>query len=337
MSTLNNGSLPALVDLTTIKFLDEVQSLDASLMLTSWMVKVEDIPANTGDTKRFSEIDLEEYASNKNEWDQSDQALVQQGHTKDMVFKRVSKDISITYEMRTQNKYTEVVRRLTNLAKLIPNRMDLDLAHRITFATDTSYTDKDGATVDTTTGDSLAWASTAHTLTGSATTYRNILAGNPQFSKGSLESIEKLGVEETFNNFWEKMAMNFDVIFCSDDPNTNNNIDEVINSTASPDGLNEGVINVNQGRYRKVRIPRLATTATGAVDSTKAKRWGIIDAGNSDFMMGITERPRLKTPALGNNGEDFSTDDWNFGARWGYGIVVVSGRSAKFSKWDGTS
>ena len=48
--------------------------------------------------------------------------------------------------------------------------------------------------------------------------------------------------------------MKFDIIFCSDDPATNNNIDEVILSTASPEGLNAGVVNVNQGRYRKVII-----------------------------------------------------------------------------------
>jgi hypothetical protein len=42
--------------------------------------------------------------------------------------------------------------------------------------------------------------SAVHKLTGSATTYNNIISGNPQFSKGALENAEKLFVEETYNN-----------------------------------------------------------------------------------------------------------------------------------------
>jgi hypothetical protein len=40
----------------------------------------------------------------------------------------------------------------------------------------------------------------AHTLTGSATTYSNAITSNPAFSKAALENAEKLFVEETYNN-----------------------------------------------------------------------------------------------------------------------------------------
>ena len=111
--------------------------------------------------------------------------------------------------------------------------MELDLSHRITFGTATSYVDMDGVTVDLTVGDGLSLFNAAHTVRGSATTYRNILSGNPAFSKSSLEGMEKLVVEETINQFGEKMAMPFDIIFSTDDPNTVNTIRTELNSTSS--------------------------------------------------------------------------------------------------------
>ena len=112
---------------------------------------------------------------------------MQEGYTKTLTSYRVADDIGITYEMRTQNKYPDVVRRLTNLSSQGFNRRELDLTHRITFGTATSYMDMDGRTIDTTVGDTLALFSTAHTLKGSSATYRNRLANNPQVSRGSIE------------------------------------------------------------------------------------------------------------------------------------------------------
>jgi len=63
------------------------------------------------------------------------------------------------------------------------SREDLNLSMFISFGTATSYTDMDGQTVDVSTGDSLAPFYSAHTLTGSTTTFRTILANNPAFSE----------------------------------------------------------------------------------------------------------------------------------------------------------
>lgn len=296
------------------------------------------IPMNTGNTRTFSEIDLEEYASKKREGSQSTRAQVQQGYSKTGTLYRTSKDIGITYEMRTQGKYLEIKEKLTNLGKLAPNRMDLDLTHRFTFGTDTSYTDMDGETVDVSVGDTKALFATDHTLRGSSTTFRNRLANNPQFSRGALEAMEKMRVENTFNQFGEKMTISDDILWSSDDPNTVNTIAETLRSTSNPTQSNPGVINTQVGKYRHVVMPRLATTATGAGDSTKAKYWGVASSAMSTAYLGVHEEPRLKTPpAEGKSNEEFSTDDWTFGVRSGYMIVVVSAAWCAMSSGDGAA
>lgn len=45
--------------------------------------------------------------------------------------------------------------------------------------------------------------------------------------------------------------------------------------------------------------------------------------------------PYLKTPMDGNNGEEFSSENWNYLAGADYGIVIVSPKWAKLSKGTG--
>lgn len=303
----------------------------------SGMFKVVPISSNTGNTRNFSEIDGEEFAKRKDEGDQSQRAKIQQGYSKTMMSYRVSLDIGITYEMRTQNKYPEVVARLTNLGRQVANRLELDLQHRIGFASATTYTDMDGTSVDISVGDTLALASTVHTLRGSSTTFRNILANNPRLSKGALEGMERLITENTFNQFGQKMVMPFDILWTTDDPNTVNTAKEYLQSTADVEGAHEGVINVYKSKYRHVVLPYVATTATGGIDTTKRYYWGLASSVYSTAYLGVWEEPHLKKPSDLNSGEDFSTDDWEFGARGGYGICTVSGTWLKISYGDGTA
>jgi hypothetical protein len=334
---LNTISLSDFVALAKTVWIKEKKSLVQSARKSGMFVE-DPIPQNSGNSRQYSEIDLEEYAKVKGQGDQAQRARVQQGYNKTLTLYRVAVDIGITYEMRSQNKYPEVVRRLTNLASLGENRMDLDLTHRFTFGTATSYTDMDGRTVDTTVGDeTLALFGTAHTLRGSSTTFRNRLANNPQLSKGALEGMEQLVVEQTYNQHGEKVSVPFDIIWTSDDPNTINVAREYLQSTAAVEATNNGVVNVYKGKYRHVILPRLATSAVGAVDSTKRRYWGLASSMMSSAYLAVHESPRLKTPSNLNAGEEFSTDDWNFGVRAGYGIAVVSGAWVKFSSGDGVA
>lgn len=304
----------------------------------SGLFKEVPIPNMTGNTRTFSEIDLEEYASKKREGDQSTRARVQQGYSKTGTLYRVSKDIGITYEMRSYGKYDEIKNKLTNLGGLAPKRLDLDLTHRLTFGTATSYVDIDQDTIDISIGDTLALFATNHTLRGSSTTFRNILANNPKFSPGALEAMESMRNQNTYNQFGEKMSISADIIWSSNDPNTVRAIAEALRSTSNPTQNNPGVVNTQSGKYRHVVLPRLDTTASGGNDSTKSKRWGIASSEMSTAYLGMNEEPHLKLPPVnGNNNEEFSTDDFNFGVRAGWMIVIVSAAWISVSLGDGTA
>lgn len=313
-----------------------MKGLDSVMMAArnSGMFRVDAIPDHQGNTKEYSEIDLEEYADDKPEGDQAARARVQQGYNKIGTLYRVSKDIGITYEMRHYNKYIDVITRLMNLGKLAANRMELDLSHRITFATNTSYTNRNGATIDVTTGDGLALASTAHTVKGSSSTFRTRLANNPVFSKGGIEGMEQMIIENSINQFGEKITIPYDILWSTDDANTCNTIAEYLKSTAAPSQNNDGVINVYAGKYKHVWLPRVATTSLGAVDSTKAKYWGLASSQNSQAFLGVNEEPHMKE--MVGNEKDFSTEDWNTGAAAGYFIVIPGARWFGFSSGDAT-
>ena len=309
-----------------------------SAMRGSGLVREIAIPQMTGNTREFSEVDLEEYATRKGEDDKAARAKVQQGYTKIGTLQRIAKDIGISYELRTQGKYFEIKQRITNLGKLGPNRMDLDLSHRLTFGTATTYTNMDGEVVDISVGDTLALFSTAHTLRGSSTTFRNRLANNPQLSRGALESMETMRNLNCFNQFGEKMYIVDNVLWTTDDPNTMNTAKELLRSMANPTQNNSNVVNVYQNKYKLVMLPRVATDANGAPDSTKAKYWGVASTESSTLYLGVAEEPRLKTPpADGKSNEEFDTDAWNFGTRAGYMVVTVSATWVGFSSGDATA
>lgn len=308
-------------------------------MLNSGMVQRVDIPANTGNTREISSVDTNEYLTYKPESDQAARGKIQQGYSNTITSYRVAENVGISYEMRTQNKYPEVIRRLTNAGKKGPNTIDLDLSHRITFGIATSYTDRDGRTISVVTGASSSQQlfDTDHPLAGSTTTYRNRLAGNPRISRGALEGMERLITEETYNALGEKVTARFDILFTTDDPNSVNTAREYLQSTAEPSAVNAGVVNPYKGKYKHVVLPRVATTAAGAPDSTKRYYWGIASSEMSTLYCGIWETPHLIPPSANSNSEDIQTDDWEFRNRAGYGISVVEGMWIKFSSGDGTA
>ena len=189
----------------------------------------------------------------------------------------------------------------------------------------------DGETITTTTGDALALVYSTHTLAHSSTTYSNNVSGNPAFSQGALESAESLFVSDILSNFGERRVMVPNTIVTSDDPTTCRAVAQVLQSTADVDAAQSGVVNTYKGKYRHVALPYLATSATGARDSTKKRYWFLVSAtGNANTgwqaYHGVFETMNLKTPTAGSNGEDFSNDDWKFGVRGSHSIATLSGR-----------
>jgi hypothetical protein len=281
-----------------------------------------------GKTKLYDEFDTETYADDKAEGQAMAKARVNVGYDKTMTAKVVAKSVDITYEERRQNRYQRVKSKITSLMSLCDNRIDLDLTHRITFATSTSYTDLNGQTVDTTVGDGLALASTVHTLSASSTTYSNRLTGDPAFSQTALQAALLIAASQIYNNFGQRRVINFNAIFCWSDPGTEQAIDQLLNSTADVDAVQAGIVNVYKGKFTKVVLPNLATDANGAYDSTKKRWWGIAAIGQGEMGFqahyGEWDAPRMTTPQPGNNGENIDTLNWTYATYAMFGSVIVS-------------
>ena len=314
-------------DTTERRFM-EGPSLVSDLESVKSLYMVESIPNGTGDRRVYDEIDGETYAKYKAEGADAAKTNVVQGWNKTMTNRRFAAEIDITLEARTYRKNQEILRKLTSLATFIPQRMALDLTHRFTFATATSYTDMDGETVDTSMGSttSTALVDSTQDLTGSSTTYSTVITGNPAFSQGGLEVALGQANTQILTNFAERRVMDFNTIVTGDDPATIRQVRQLMKSMSDVSVNNPGIVNVYEGTYKHVVLPRLATTATGAYDSTKSKYWFLIASGELEAHLGVWEAANLKKPATGNNGEDIHNDNWTFGTRGGYGICIVVAR-----------
>lgn len=336
MPNISSYTLPQMTDLVNRSFKKGLDTLP-QVMRTSGLVVEEAMPEHTGEYKRFAErLQRNQYASVRDEWDISKMWKVQYGYEKDLQVYTVSLEISITKRMRKAGKNQDIIDQITSLVEVCPATMDLDLSHRLTFAWSSSYTSRDGIVVDTTVGDGNPLIYSAHTLTGSATTYSNQITANPTFSKAALENAERLFVEETYNNLGEKMSMTPNVIVTTDDPTTCNQVKELMKATANINSNNSGTFNVYSDKYKHVVLPRLATTVTGAVDTSKRGYWFLASTADSDFYLSILEAPYLKTPTDGNNWEEFSSENWNYLTAATYWMCIVTGRWIKGSNGSGS-
>lgn len=326
---LNTITFPEFTDLVRREFNSVQQMVEPR---AKQLFITEPVNNGQGDTKRKQEVDTETYARRKREGEASKKASVGVGYYKDVEKKRIAMEIDITQEMRDENRYSEVGTLITDLSHFAPQRIDLDLTHRFTFSSATSYTDMDGDSVDVSTGDGLSLVNSSHTLKHSSDTYRNRVSGDPVFSKGALEAAELLTTTNILSNFGEKRVMNFNTIVTGDDPTTCNQVRQFLNSTADVDQSNSGVTNVYKGKYRHVKLPNLATDATGGNDSTKRRWWFLVAAGQGvKGWQGYYlewEAPHLKDMPMDETGanHDYSRDIWTFGVRAGYGIAALSGR-----------
>lgn len=330
VSEISIASLSELVSLTRQRFTEGPALVQDYDKVRSLYI-LDPVGKNQGNTKKYNEIDGETYASNKPEGVDVAKARVGMGYNVTGTKKRIGKEIDITYEAMNENRYPEIVGGLTDLSTFCQQRMALDLTHRLTFATSTSYTDMDGDTVATVVGDGYQLVYATHKLSLSSTTYTNIITGNPAFSPGAFQVARQCAIVNTYSNFGEQRVMEFNVVATGNDPATIDEVRTLLRSTSDPTQNNPGVINPQANMFTHVVLDRLATTATGAYDSTKAKYWFYIATNGSpqnrwQAYFAIYEEPRLLTPSPTNNLEDAHADVSTFGCRAGYMITVVGSR-----------
>ena len=200
-------------------------------------------------------------------------------------------------------------------------RIELDLTHLFTFLLQgSSYTNMDGESVSTTTGDGVQVFSNSHTITGSSTNVDNYM-GTTSFSRTGLEEGERLFANMVNHND-VKVIPKPDTIITGDEPAVINAVKEFMKSTGTPDTA-ERSDNVYRGKYNHIVLPLLATTNVGAPTSTGRYYWMLADLKNKDAIVEFSEMPTFTAPSPNNNSDDFLTDDWWFksSASYAYGIL----------------
>lgn len=337
MAVLNQVSFEDAVDLVNREFNRKLESIPGT-MRESGFVTITSIPSGTGNTRRHKEKPhANEYASMKTESGNVHLTTVQQGYYKDTTAVTYDKAVTISLEMRTYDKTDEYRNAVDFITGVYQNREDLNLSAFLSFGTATTYVDQDGNTVDISTGSAQSLWNTAHTLTGSTTTYRNRLANNPQFSEGALENMEDLARTEIYNNLGEQMTVEFDILWTTDKPQLVNSVRRLLQATAQVSAPNAGVPNVYRAKYDHKILRRSDMNAVGAKDSTKANYWGLASSKQSTFFHDVYMAPQMRMPAIGNNGEDPNTLDWQFTVVGAHASCVVVGRGLLFSSGDASA
>jgi len=323
---LNTATFPELTDLVNRNFVTVGTMIVPNAM--QLFIK-ENKGAGEGELHLVQEYDTTTYAKAKPQGVDAKKAAFGIGYYITVKVKRIGIESEITFEMRKYNKKQEVMAAIQGLPYFCPQRVELDLTHRFTFCSSTSYVDLDGNTVDLTVGDGLALASSVHTLKFSSITYSNRVSGDPIFSKGALEIAELLTTTDILSNFGEKRVLEFNRIVTGNNPTIVNAVKQFLRSTTDNTQNNANVINVNQDKYQHVILPQLATTATGAIDATKKNWWFLAAVGNG--LRGwqayfIEWEPMNLIPSTAGNGTDVHKDIWYYNVRQSYNIGIVSGR-----------
>lgn len=325
-SFLNTATFPELTDLVNRNFV----SVGGMIIPIAKTLFINDsMGPNEGELKLLQEYDTNTYARAKPQGVDAKKAAFGIGYLITIKAKRIGMESEITWEMRRYNKKQEVMAAIQALPHFCPQRVELDLTHRFTFASSTSYVDMDGNTVDLTVGDGLALASAVHTLKFSPITYSNRLTGDPLFSKGALEQAELLTTTDILSNFGEKRTLRFNKIVTGNNPTVCNAVSQFLKSVSDNTQNNAGVLNVNKDKYEHVILTQLATTATGAIDGTKKNYWflGAFGQGLYGWQAYFMQWETMNlVPSTAGNGQDVHKDIWYYNVREAYNIGVVSAR-----------
>lgn len=210
---------------------------------------------------------------------------------------------------------------MRGLGEATANRIELDLTHLFTFGLQgSSYTNMDGETVNTVTGDAVQIFSNSHTITGGSTNVDNY-NGTQAFNRSGMEAAERL-FRNMVNMNDMKVTPKPDTIITSDEPSIVNLVTEFMKSVTAPDTA-ERADNVYKGKFTHIQLPLLATTNLGAPTSTGRYYWMLADLKHKDAILEFSEMPTFVAPNVGSNGEEFDTDDWKFksSASYAYGIL----------------
>ncbi|MFA5340678.1 MAG: hypothetical protein WC332_02770 [Clostridia bacterium] len=286
----------------------------------------EKIPEKSGTQRTFTSYAHDSYGKRMPEGADAQLAQFVQGKSKTMYMVRYGTNATVSYIAEHFSNVSTIKNDLTNLKGYMPNRMALDITHRFSFCTATSYTDMDGETVDTTIGGgTLAWVYATQTLNGSSITLSNVITSNPRFSKGAFEVAKNVAKAASLDEFGVPIEIDFNTVYSANEATTVDSILSLLRSTADPTTNNAGVVNNYKGQFRHVILKKLDTDAQGAYDTTKQYYWGYYAAGKGSkyatLNLGVWETPHGVAEDV-----NIQNDEKTLGSRAAWGLCVVDHR-----------
>lgn len=336
------AQIPDLVARTELAWIDrELRDReDPNSMRNSGIFETIPFSDQTGNSREYSSVDIERYASETGYGESAQLMKFQQGYSKTLTMVRFALDVAFFWQDLHQSKDTTTNTKIKNMADVIPNRIELMLAHHFSFSASTSYTNREGKTVDVSMGDTYAMGYSAHTLTGSTSTYRTIVAGNPQLSRGCIEALEGLFRTDSYNELGQNnsSSMQPDTLLMTRDPNTMNTARILNMSGADPIQANSGVINPLQGKYRLIFNDNIGTDANGNIDSTKSKYVFLIDSKSAQMSckFAVQDPAHMMPPSTAENDANRS-DKIVFGVRGSMSSCIIDSKAIRMTKGDGTA
>jgi len=276
-------------------------------------------------TSEHSQIDKPGFAKRKHEGSKYPIGSPIQGYSITLSQTRIGLMDEVTWEMRRYDKYREIEKMVRGLGESTAQRMELDCTHQLTFGMSAaSYTNMDGETIATVTGDGQNIFDTDHTITGGSDSYANLITR--AFGRTGLEEAEDV-IPTWVNNNGQKIVTSMDTIFTTDDPTLVNTVKEFLGSEKRPDN-DYNAANVYSNKYTHVVLPYLATDNAGARNASIVNYWGLFNKKHTDFIMEVSEYPTFKAAKPDSNSEDFETDGWKYKSSAAYDIGVLDFKCA---------
>lgn len=326
-------TVPAIQDLIKKSFMTSVAREAAAVR----QVFHKDTGDWTVSVKRVQEVDRERFAEQKAEGQASAQRGIAQGYYKDIARKTVSVTRVVSGEAYQALKAHKLAEYAMNSGNDVVDKIELDMRNFLGYATGaTSYVDNGGYTIDLTVGDGLSLFSSSHTLKYSATTYSNILSGNPVLTNAGLEAAEDFFAYNVMDNFGQRLSMKPNTIITSEKAIMKNRVARILRSDA-PESIagtanaNSGVFNTYKNKYRHL-VVEFDVTSTNATNSNLSFYWFLASLGGSEETSLQAWYISWMSPMVA--AAEVNQDKWtlSYTARACYGIGAVSGKGIVVSK-----
>lgn len=210
---------------------------------------------------------------------------------------KVTSSFECTKEAGMYDQYNivDLLKGSEGVGRIVAKRIELDLQLHLGFGHSSSYTNRNGATISTTSADGVSIFNASHTINGSAATYSNTLS--TAFGQTGLETAESRFVS-FLNHDGQIIDRMATAIFSTRKPGLVNLIREYNKGMNHIEDANRG-INVYQGKYDHIVLDFLDCDANGARDAAKDDYWGLVDlSNNSNLILEVSQEPVVYPPQM---------------------------------------